>query len=321
MPRRARRGRRPSRPGAPTAASPPASASSPLSPPPQEGEPTSPMVLLVVGGGFGTLKTVQSSLTAENGAAAGAWLCGPSGWRRQAAPALGPLGPGASGARRPLAAQLPTWPAPGVRTGSEACPVVVVAEAKGAGQYIYEVLEEGVTPKEVRAKEPARICPAPREAPRRSRADVAPPATPSQAARRWKAGEAEDRKSGIYASDAPEQELVAVLESILELSKIKLRHSANQDFPVKFFRTDRDENNDLREVILNAILDDSRSTDQAIRLAVEWGDAKITRHQLQASLTSAPTPRLHPAPAPPPCASAPRLRPAPPPLPVRPPTL
>jgi hypothetical protein len=178
------------------------------------------------------------------------------------------------------------------------------------------VLEEGVTPKEVRAKEPARICPAPREAPRRSRADVAPPATPSQAARRWKAGEAEDRKSGIYASDAPEDELVAVLASILELSKIKLRHSANQDFPVKFFRTDRDENNDLREVILNAILDDSRSTDQAIRLAVEWGDAKITRHQLQASLTSAPTPRLHPAPAPPPCASAPRLRPAPPPLPV-----
>ena len=159
--------------------------------------------------------------------------------------------------------------------------------------------------KEVRAKEPARICPAPREAPRRSRADVAPPATPSQAARRWKAGEAEDRKSGIYASDAPEEELVAVLASILELSQIKLRHSANQDFPVKFFRTDRDENNDLREVILNAILDDCRSTDQAIRLAVEWGDAKITRHQLQASLSQAPPPRAS--------IPRPRLRPAPPP--------
>ena len=36
-------------------------------------------------------------------------------------------------------------------------------------------------------------------------------------------------------------------------------------------------------MLLNAILDDCRTTNQAIRLAVEWGDATITRKQLQES--------------------------------------
>ena len=51
---------------------------------------TSPMVLLVVGGGYGTIQTVLEALTAKE--------------------------------------------------GSTACPVVLVPEAKGAGQYIYEAV-------------------------------------------------------------------------------------------------------------------------------------------------------------------------------------
>ena len=100
---------------------------------------------------------------------------------------------------------------------------------------------------------------------------------------------------------------------------MKLAHSANQDVPIKFFSTARDDNNSLRDVLLHAILDDCRTTNQAsrlgpkpwpwartqepsparnesgvicmhlgrptqaIRLAVEWGDAAITRSQLQES--------------------------------------
>ena len=140
-----------------------------------------------------------------------------------------------------------------------------------------------------------------------------------------------------------------MLGDIVRLSHVRLAHSANQDVPIKFFHTARDDNNNLRDVLLNAILDDCRTTDQdtrltptltlaltptltqtltlththtltltltlaltptltqtlththththtlsltltptlttdqAIRLAVEWGDATITRSQLQES--------------------------------------
>ena len=74
-----------------------------------------------------------------------------------------------------------------------------------------------------------------------------------------------------------------MLAEIVRLSKVRLAHSANQDVPIKFFHTARDDHNNLRDVLLNAILDDCRTTNQAIRLAVEWGDATITRKQLQES--------------------------------------
>ena len=91
---------------------------------------------------------------------------------------------------------------------------------------------------------------------------------------------------------------IALLDEIQKLSLIPLAHSAEREGrdekarPVTFFRTDRDENNNLRKVILNAILDDCESTDQAIRLAVEWGDAKITKKQLKVSSVPLAVPHL-----------------------------
>ena len=83
--------------------------------------------------------------------------------------------------------------------------------------------------------------------------------------------------------NANQAELAKMLAEIVRLSKVRLAHSANQDVPIKFFHTARDDHNNLRDVLLNAILDDCRTTNQAIRLAVEWGDATITRKQLQES--------------------------------------
>ena len=95
---------------------------------------------------------------------------------------------------------------------------------------------------------------------------------------------AQDFKNDFARSKTTE-EVAEVLNGILDLSKKGLAHTANQAhaFPVRFFRTDRDENNNLREEILNAILDDCSRAGQAIRLAVEWGDSKLTRNWLKAS--------------------------------------
>ena len=54
-----------------------------------------------------------------------------------------------------------------------------------------------------------------------------------------------------------------MLSEIVRLSKVRLAHSANQDVPIKFFHTARDDHNNLRDVLLNAILDDCRTTNQA----------------------------------------------------------
>ena len=57
-------------------------------------------------------------------------------------------------------------------------------------------------------------------------------------------------------------ESIDLLREIQKLSLNPLAHSAEREGrdekarPVTFFRTDRDENNNLRKVILNAILDD-----------------------------------------------------------------
>ena len=87
---------------------------------------------------------------------------------------------------------------------------------------------------------------------------------------------------------------IEILREILRLSLNPLEREGRDEKarPVTFFRTDRDENNNLRKVILNAILDDCGSTDQAIRLAVEWGDAKITKKQLKVSSVPLAAPHL-----------------------------
>ena len=103
-------------------------------------------------------------------------------------------------------------------------------------------------------------------------------------AERWYA--TEDSELVSYVS---KEELGGMLHEVVALSKQTLAHSANGDFPVKFFHTARDDNHDLREILLSAILDDCRSTQQAIRLAVQWGDAKITRLQLQESNQADPS--------------------------------
>ena len=48
------------------------------------------------------------------------------------------------------------------------------------------------------------------------------------------------------------EQLGEALADIVRLSKVKLAHSANQDVPIKFFHTARDDNNNLRDVLLNA---------------------------------------------------------------------
>ena len=146
------------------------------------------MVMLVVGGGYGTVKTVHAALLAE--------------------------------------------------AGSTACPVVLVPEAKGAGQYIHEAVH---------------------------RSDEF---TPEQVAARWHCEmRAEAAKRGRPV-EVSQQELGWMLGDIVRLSHVRLAHSANQDVPIKFFHTARDDNNNLRDVLLNAILDDCRTTDQATRLTL-----------------------------------------------------
>ena len=49
-----------------------------------------------------------------------------------------------------------------------------------------------------------------------------------------------------------QEQLGEALADIVRLSKVKLAHSANQDVPIKFFHTARDDNNNLRDVLLNA---------------------------------------------------------------------
>ena len=160
--------------------------------------------MLVVGGGYGTVKTVLAALQAKG--------------------------------------------------GSTACPVVLVPEAKGAGQFLYEAVHLSTI------------------------------YTPEEVAERWY--ETEDNE---IVSHVTKEELGGLLREVVALSMQPLAHSANGDLPVKFFHTARDDNHDLREILLNAILDDCRSTQQAIRLAVQWGDAKITRLQLQESNQADPS--------------------------------
>ena len=107
---------------------------------------------------------------------------------------------------------------------------------------------------------------------------------PEQVAERWYATDDSE-----LVSHVSKEELGGMLHEVVALSKQPLAHSANGDFPVKFFHTARDDNHDLREILLSAILDDCRSTQQAIRLAVQWGDAKITRLQLQESNQADPS--------------------------------
>ncbi len=161
--------------------------------------------------------------------------------------------------------------------------MVVVAEAKGASKLIYEVVEEGRAPEDVQPRWPARTCtikgyaPHPAPAPHLRH--------PRQVAQAW-----------FTEEEIPES--IDLLREIQKLSLNPLAHSAEREGrdekarPVTFFRTDRDENNNLRKVILNAILDDCGSTDQAIRLAVEWGDAKITKKQLKVSSVPLAVPHL-----------------------------
>ena len=59
--------------------------------------------------------------------------------------------------------------------------------------------------------------------------------------------------------NANQAELARMLSEIVRLSKVRLAHSANQDVPIKFFHTARDDHNNLRDVLLNAILDDCRT--------------------------------------------------------------
>ena len=107
---------------------------------------------------------------------------------------------------------------------------------------------------------------------------------PEQVAERWYATDDSE-----LVSHVSKEELGGMLHEVVALSKQTLAHSANGDFPIKFFHTARDDNHDLREILLSAILDDCRSTQQAIRLAVQWGDAKITRMQLQESNQADPS--------------------------------
>ena len=62
--------------------------------------------------------------------------------------------------------------------------------------------------------------------------------------------------------NANQAQLARMLAEIVRLSKVRLAHSANQDVPIKFFHTARDDHNNLRDVLLNAILDDCRTTNQ-----------------------------------------------------------
>ena len=55
---------------------------------------------------------------------------------------------------------------------------------------------------------------------------------------------------------------------------------ANHDRPLSYFSLE-DSETSLDEVLLKAVLDDCETSTQAIRLAVKWGDPRITRHQLE----------------------------------------
>ena len=103
------------------------------------------------------------------------------------------------------------------------------------------------------------------------------------------------------------------------------RHLSAEELapPLSWFSLESGEGS-LHDVLLKAILDDCQTSTQAIRLAVTWGDARITRHQLEESMEehgglnheleeAPPLPRTLRSRPPPPCSKAHDHAPAPPP--------
>ena len=131
-----------------------------------------------------------------------------------------------------------------VLNGQRASPVVLVTESGGAARAIY------------------RCC------------LKSPPDSPEEAAK-------DLLHNGGKSAESQQPDAIKLLYEIRDLSKVPLK-SANEDLPLSAFSLDGEDS--MYDVLLKAVLDDCQTSTQAIQLAVKWGDAKITREQLEESM-------------------------------------